>query len=182
MVPVRIKTLIVTAAPSPSIIVLQPEEEAQHDKSRIVPIWIGSTEAAQMGVALERARFTRPMTHDLFLDALTNLDARIDHVVISDMKGPTFFAKLVVRQGPRLVSLDSRPSDALSLAVRQEAPIYMEEHVLERASFPYLFRKAPDEEEELEEFRTFLESWPPRTSRARRPHARLDDRTERGRP
>ena len=181
MVPVRIKTLIVTAAPSPSIIVLQPEEEAQHDKSRIVPIWIGSTEAAQMGVALERARFTRPMTHDLFLDALTNLDARIDHVVISDMKGPTFFAKLVVRQGPRLVSLDSRPSDALSLAVRQEAPIYMEEHVLERASFPYLFRKATRRKNWRSSAR-FWKSWPPRTSRARRPHARLDDRTERGRP
>ena len=147
MIPVRIQTLIVTAAPAPSIIVLQPVEETQNGKSRVVPIWIGAAEAAQMGVALEKARFTRPMTHDLFLDALTNLDARVDHVVINDVKGPTFFARLALRQG-RLIELDARPSDALSLAVRQEAPIYIEDNVLERASFPYLFKKAPDEEEE----------------------------------
>ena len=145
MIPVRIQTLIVTAAPAPSIIVLQPVEETQNGKSRVVPIWIGAAEAAQMGVALEKARFTRPMTHDLFLDALTNLDARVDHVVINDVKGPTFFARLAL----------------LSLAVRQEAPIYIEDNVLERASFPYLFKKAPDEEEELEEFRTFLEELAP---------------------
>ena len=147
MIPVRIQTLIVTAAPAPSIIVLQPVEETQNGKSRVVPIWIGAAEAAQMGVALEKARFTRPMTHDLFLDALTNLDARVDHVVINDVKGPTFFARLALRQGGRLIELDARPSDALSLAVRQEAPIYIEDNVLERASFPYLFKKAPDEED-----------------------------------
>lgn len=161
MVPVRIQTLIVTSAPAPSIIVLQPIEEKQNGKSRIVPIWIGTAEAAHMGVALEKARFTRPMTHDLFLDALTNLDAQVDHVVISDVKGPTFFARLVLRQAGRLIELDARPSDALSLAVRQQAPIYIEEAVLERASFPYLFKKAPDAEEELEEFRMFLEELAP---------------------
>ena len=99
MIPVRIQTLIVTAAPAPSIIVLQPVEETQNGKSRVVPIWIGAAEAAQMGVALEKARFTRPMTHDLFLDALTNLDARVDHVVINDVKGPTFFARLAAPRG-----------------------------------------------------------------------------------
>ena len=161
MIPGRIQTLIVTAAPAPSIIVLQPVDETQNGKSRVVPIWIGAAEAAQMGVALEKARFTRPMTHDLFLDALTNLDARVDHVVINDVKGPTFFARLALRQGGRLIELDARPSDALSLAVRQEAPIYIEDNVLERASFPYLFKKAPDEEDELEEFRTFLEELAP---------------------
>ena len=86
---------------------------------------------------------------------------RSDHVVINDVKGPTFFARLALRQGGRLIELDARPSDALSLAVRQEAPIYIEDNVLERASFPYLFKKAPDEEEELEEFRTFLEELAP---------------------
>ena len=70
-------------------------------------------EATQMGIALEKARFSRPMTHDLFLDALTNLDAQIDHVVINDVQGATFFARLTLRQHDRLIDLDARPSDAL---------------------------------------------------------------------
>lgn len=161
MIPATIQTLIVTAAPSPSIVVLRPIEEAHQGKSRIVPIWIGNVEAAQLGVALEKARLNRPMTHDLFLDALTNLDARVDHVLINDAKGTMFFAQLVLRQGTRMVTLDARPSDALALAARQDAPIYLDERVLEHASFPYLFRKRSSEEEELAEFRTFLEELAP---------------------
>ena len=113
MIPVTVQTLIVSAAPSPSIIVLQPVEEiVQERKSRIIPIWVGVNEATQMGIALEKARFSRPMTHDLFLDALTNLDAQIDHVVINDVQGATFFARLTLRQHDRLIDLDARPSDA----------------------------------------------------------------------
>ncbi|WP_080801047.1 bifunctional nuclease family protein [Arabiibacter massiliensis] len=165
MVPVNIQTLIFSAPPSPSIIVLRPVEEApQEGKFRIVPIWVGVNEATQMGIALERARFSRPMTHDLFLDALTNLDARVDHVVISDVKGATFFARLSLRQHDRLIDLDARPSDALALAVRQKAPIYIDEGVLERASFPYVLKKPSggiETEHELSEFRKFLEEIAP---------------------
>lgn len=162
MVPVKVQTLIVSSAPSPSIIVLQPVEETpQNNKFRIVPIWVGVNEATQMGIALEKARFSRPMTHDLFLDALTNLDARIDHVLINEVNGPTFYAKLVLRQHSRLLELDARPSDALALAIRQEAPIYMNEEVLEKASFPYVFKANPDKEAEVEEFRKFVEELAP---------------------
>lgn len=165
MIPVNIQTLIVSTAPSPSIIVLQPIEEApQGDLSRIVPIWVGVNEATQMGIALERARFSRPMTHDLLLDALTNLDARVDHVVINDVQGSTFFARLTLRQHDRLIDLDARPSDAMALAVRQKAPIYIEESVLERASFPYVLKRqepAAATEAELDEFKKFLEGLAP---------------------
>ncbi|MEG0461565.1 MAG: bifunctional nuclease family protein [Gordonibacter sp.] len=157
MVPVNIQTLIVMTAPAPSILVLQPvEEPTQPGKSRIIPIWIGANEAAQLGIALEKARFARPMTHDLFLDALTNLDTRVDHVVINDVKGAMFFARLTLKQHDRLIDLDARPSDAIALALRQQAPLYVEEEVLERASFPYVFKKDPGEDQELAEFRTFL--------------------------
>ena len=157
MIPVNIQTLIVMTAPAPSILVLQPvEEPIQPGKLRIVPIWIGANEAAQLGIALENARFARPMTHDLFLDALTNLDTRVDHVVINGVKGAMFLAKLTLRQHDRLVELDARPSDAIALAIRQQAPIYIVEEVLERASFPYVYKKNPNEDEELTEFRTFL--------------------------
>ncbi|HIW75888.1 MULTISPECIES: bifunctional nuclease family protein [Gordonibacter] len=157
MVPVKVKTLIVVSAPAPSILVLQPvEEPIQPGKYRIVPIWVGANEAAQLGVALEKARFARPMTHDLFLDALTNLDARVDHVVISGVKGAMFFARLTLKQHERLVDLDARPSDAIALAIRQQAPLYIDEEVLERASFPYVFKNESDATEEIEEFRSFL--------------------------
>ena len=158
MIPVTVQTLIVSAAPSPSIIVLQPVEEiVQEGKSRIIPIWVGVNEATQMGIALEKARFSRPMTHDLFLDA------QIDHVVINDVQGATFFARLTLRQHDRLIDLDARPSDALALAVRQKAPIYIEEDVLERASFPYVLRRTEPEasEAELSEFKKFLEGLAP---------------------
>lgn len=165
MIPVTIRTLIVSAMPSPSIIVLQPiEETAQEGNSRVVPIWVGVNEATQMGVALEKARFSRPMTHDLLLDALTNLDAQVDHVVISAVQGSTFFARLTLRQHNRLIDLDARPSDAMALAVRQKAPIFIEEDVLERASFPYVLKRkeaVAASEAELSDFKKFLEELAP---------------------
>lgn len=162
MIPITVQTLIVSSAPAPSVIVLQPVEEVPAGgNQRIVPIWIGINEATQMGIALEKTKFARPMTHDLFLDALTNLDAHIDHVLISKVTGSTFYAKLVLRQHGRLIELDSRPSDALALAVRQQAPLYIEEEVLEKASFPYVFKKTANDEAELEEFHSFIEEIAP---------------------
>ena len=165
MVPVTIRTLIVSSAPGPSVIVLQPEEEpVQPGKYRIVPIWIGVFEASQMSCALEDTKFERPMTHDLFIDALTNLDATVDHVLINEVKGSTFFARLTLRQQGRLVDLDARPSDALALAAREGAPIYIEEDVLEKASYPYVTKNPESEEDqeaEIAEFRDFLEDISP---------------------
>lgn len=161
MIPLRVLTLIVTGPLQPSVLVLEPIEDSPAGKSRIVPIWIGVNEATQLGVALEHAKLPRPMTHDLFLDALTNLDTCVDQVIISDVKKQTFYAKLILKQGARLITLDARPTDALALAIRQEAPFYIEEDVLERASFPYLFKTKKDEEVELQEFRHFLDTIAP---------------------
>ena len=161
MVPLHVLTLIVTGPHQPSILVLEPVEDTPEGKSRIVPIWIGATEAVQLGIAIEHMHFPRPTTHDLFLDALTNLDARIDHVLITDVKKQTFFARLFLRQGGRLIELDARPSDALALALRQDAPFYIDEETLEKASFPYLFKQTKSEEVDLKEFRSFLEQRSP---------------------
>lgn len=161
MIPLRVVTLIFAGPTQPSVLVLEPVEEKTAGTSRIVPIWIGGTEAAQLSIAIEHARLPRPMTHDLFLDAITNLDARIDHVVINAVKGQTFFTKLVLRQGGRLIELDARPTDSLALAIRQEAPFYINENVLEKASFPYLFKDEHNHEAELREFRSFVEKLAP---------------------
>ena len=97
MVETKVLTLIVTGVQSPSYLVLQPVEElVSEGKSRIVPICVGPHEALALGMVLEGSSFTRPMTHDLMLDALTNLDARIDHVLINDVKDGTFYAVMFV--------------------------------------------------------------------------------------
>ena len=152
MVPLKVLTLVVAGQNQPSVLVLQPVEETPAGKARIVP-----TEAAQIGMALEHVKFARPMTHDLMLDALTNLDARVDSMVIYGSKGQMFFAHLVLSQGGRLITLDARPSDAIALALRQDAPLHIEETVLDASSFPFLFKGEKQTEEELAAFKTFLD-------------------------
>lgn len=160
MIPLKVLTLIVTHPNRPAALVLQPVEDTPGGKSRIVPIWVGPAEAVQLGVAVEQVKTPRPLTHDLLLDAITNLDARIDHAVINDVKGTTFYSKLFLRQGERVIELDARPSDAVALAVRQDAPLYIEESALERGSFPYIVRENATDIE-LKEFHNFLQDIAP---------------------
>jgi len=162
MVELKVLTLIVTGPSAPSFLVMQPKEElVSEGKSRVIPICVGMPEAMSLGSVLEGARFERPMTHDLMLDALTNLDARIDHVLICDVKDGTFYARLCLSQHGRLIDLDARPSDAIALALRQDAPIYINDRVLEQASFPYLFRQPFDEERIVDDFKDFLKNISP---------------------
>ena len=160
----KVLTLIMASAPSPCILVLQSADDFQENPaaSRILPIWVGPNEATGLGVSLEHLRFIRPMTHDLFLDALTSLDAMIDHVLIYDVKGTVFYSRLVLRQHGRLIELDARPSDAIALALRENAPIYAEDWILDKSSYPYLLNETElSEEEQLSQFHKFLEQVTP---------------------
>lgn len=161
MTPLRVLTLIFTGPANPAVLVLEPVETTESEVSRILPIWIGANEAMQLGVAIEHAKLPRPMTHDLFLNAIACLDARVDHVIISDVKGQTFFAKLFLRQGGRLIELDARPTDALALALREDAPFMVEDSVLEHASFPYIFKHPRNLEAEIQDFHSFLDTISP---------------------
>ena len=162
MVPVDVLTLVMSPVPGPSILVLQPSEEmGRKSNGRVKPIWVGVSEATQLGIALEHVRFARPMTHDLFLDALTNLDAIVESVVIDDVKGSTFFAKLKLQHRGHTITLDARPSDAISLALREQAPLFMEDSVLAAASYPYLFQNGEENEEEIEAFHDFISTITP---------------------
>ena len=160
MIPLKGLTLIVLNSMQPAALVMEPIEEHQRTKSRIVPGWVGPAEAMQLGMAVEHMRTPRPLTHDLMLDALTNLDARIDHAVINDVKGTTFFAKLYLKQGDRMIELDARPSDAIALAIREDAPIYIDEKTLDKGSDPYIIREDASESE-IGEFHSFLENISP---------------------
>lgn len=161
MIELQILTMVFTHADQPAILVLEPDEPVFDGKQRVIPVWIGAQEAIQLGVALEQVKTPRPLTHDLFIDALTNLDARIDHVLIDKVVGETFYSKLYIRQGGRLIELDARPTDSIALAVREGAPFYIDEDVLRKASFPFILKEGADKDAELAEFDSFVESLNP---------------------
>ncbi len=161
MVPLRILTLAVSGPTQPAVLVLEPIESSPEGMTRVLPVWIGPNEAAHLSMAIEGLRAKRPLTHDLFLDALTNLDTRIDHIVISKVEGHVFYSKLVLKQAERLIELDARPTDAIALAIRQGAPLFVDAETLRTASFPYLFKRSKPGEVELEEFRSFLDTLNP---------------------
>lgn len=163
MIRCYIQTLIISQAVSPSVLVLRPYSDAPvQDTCKVLPIWIGLTEATQMGLAIEQIRLPRPVTHDVFLDALTNLNTYVDHVLITDVKNDTFFVRLYLRHHGDLIDLDARPSDAINLAIRQNAPIYVEESVLAAQSFPYIIKKNHViDENDIEQFHTFIKTIKP---------------------
>jgi len=104
------------------------------DRDRYLPIWIGPWEASAIAMKLQGLTPERPMTHDLFATTLDELGVRIDRVVISNLAEETFHALLFLERGGQTVEVDSRPSDALALAVRGGVPIFAAEAVLDQAA------------------------------------------------
>jgi bifunctional DNase/RNase len=101
---------------------------------RYLPIWIGPAEAEAIAVKLQKVTVPRPLTHDLLRSVIGTLGATINCIIVSDLRNDTFYAKIVLNVDGGQMEIDSRPSDALALAVRAEVPIYAEETVLDRAS------------------------------------------------
>jgi len=100
---------------------------------RYLPIWIGPAEADAIAVKLQGVTVPRPLTHDLLSSVIDSLGATIDSIVVSDLKSDTFYATIILNVDGEQIEIDSRPSDALALAVRAEVPIYAEEAVLDKA-------------------------------------------------
>ncbi|MBE0658722.1 MAG: bifunctional nuclease family protein [Bryobacteraceae bacterium] len=96
----------------------------------VLPIWVGIFEANAIALEIEKVTTPRPMTHDLVKNVLFGLDATLRKVVVSELKDDTFYAVIWVEKDGDLISIDSRPSDALALALRLDCPIYVEEQVL----------------------------------------------------
>ncbi len=110
------------------IIILRDEEE-----KRSLPIWIGIYEANAIALELEKIETPRPMTHDLIKNILETIDARVLKVMVTDLKENTFYAVLHLQAGGTEYTVDSRPSDAIALALRVGAPIYVDEEVVRKA-------------------------------------------------
>ncbi|MGE5486047.1 MAG: bifunctional nuclease family protein [Ignavibacteriales bacterium] len=102
----------------------------------ILPIWIGPIEASAIAMGIQGLKAPRPLTCDLLKSVVDSLEARITMAMVNDLREDTFFARLVLEAGGRTVEIDSRPSDAVALAIRAGAPIYVAESVLDRAGIP----------------------------------------------
>ncbi len=105
----------------------------EKDSDRYLPIFIGPAEADAIAVRLQDVTVARPLTHDLLRDMIEQLGGRVAYIVVTDVSNDTFFARIVLDVRGETLEVDSRPSDAIALAVRVEAPIYAEDAVLDRA-------------------------------------------------
>jgi len=128
LIPLVVESVRVHMPSSRHVVILKDAE-----RERYLPIWIGPWEASAIAMRLQGMTPERPLTHDLFASTLNELGVRIDQVVITDLADETFHARLVMEASGRMVELISRPSDALALAVRANAPIFAAEGVMEQA-------------------------------------------------
>ncbi|MGD0292568.1 MAG: bifunctional nuclease family protein [Terracidiphilus sp.] len=125
---VRLRGLMMDPSTSMPIVVLKDVAS-----DTVMPIWVGIFEANAIALEIEKVVAPRPMTHDLTRNLIRNLNARLERVVISELKDDTFYATLWLRQGDEPLVLDARPSDALALALRADCPIYVTDEVMQRA-------------------------------------------------
>ena len=127
------------------------------DNQRVLPIWVGPVEANAIALQIENVTPPRPMTHDLLRNLLVEFDARVQRIVITALRGNTFYAYLDIdRQGSRLL-IDARPSDALAVALRARAPVFVDESVLEQARSV----EVSNEQADRERLQRWLESLDP---------------------
>jgi uncharacterized protein len=126
------------------------------DGNKFLPIWIGHPEAAAILMKLQGATTPRPMTHDLVTEMLSQLDAQVVRITVTELKENTFYASITVQQNGSEIEIDSRPSDAIALAVRAEAPIFAAEEVIEESAIEFEGEDV-NEEEIIDEFKSFLD-------------------------
>jgi bifunctional DNase/RNase len=138
---VEIKGLMLDPASNVPIVILRDTES-----QLFLPIWIGVFEANAIALRIEGVEPPRPLTHDLLRLVLEQLGTRLEKIVISDLRESTFFAVLHLRQGEAAITVDARPSDAIALALRVDAPIFVLRSVLDKAQAADLATQATDEE------------------------------------
>ena len=146
---VRIRGLMMDPASNMPIVVLK-----DISSDMVMPIWVGIPEANAIALEIEKMAAPRPMTHDLTRNLIQHLNARLERVVITEIKNETFYAVLWLRQGDEPLAIDARPSDAIALALRADCPIYVEEHVMQSAK---LNTSGPPEGPTAEQLRGWLE-------------------------
>lgn len=137
MVEVKIESIRVSLMSQHRVVILKELES-----NRYLPIWIDPYVADAITIHLQETQVPRPLTHDLALKFIEELGAKIDRIVVSELKNDVFYARVILRGDGREVIIDARPSDAVALAVRADCPIFVENEVMDKAGV------VPDEEEE----------------------------------
>jgi bifunctional DNase/RNase len=147
-----VKGLIIDPITNMPIVILRDKEG-----QRVLPIWVGGAEANAIAVQLENTTTPRPMTHDLLRNVIHDLKADIQKIVVSDLKENTFYALIYLKVNGEAVAVDARPSDAIALALRSRAPIFVEDRVIDHARSADM---AP-EKEDSERLQKWLENLDP---------------------
>ena len=128
--------------------------------NKFLPIWIGHPEAAAILIKLQGTSLPRPMTHDLLTSVIGTFDAEVARITVTELKESTFYARLTLKKDGEELDIDSRPSDALALAVRTDAPIFASTELIDENAIEFE-REVDDTEEIIEGFRDFLEKVSP---------------------
>ena len=128
LIEMRVSGLAIDPLTNTPIVILKDMEE-----KTAVPIWIGLFEASAIATELEKVSFSRPMTHDLIHNILVSLDVKVTKIEINDLKDNTFFANIYFLKDGNNIMVDSRPSDAIAIALRENAPIFVDEKVVEKS-------------------------------------------------
>ena len=129
MIEVKIDSIRVSLMSQHRVVVLKDT-----DSDRYLPIWIGPFEADAITLQLQGVQVARPLTHDLLKSLIDEMGATISHIVVTELKNDTFFANIIMDVDGKSIEIDSRPSDAIALAVRVNAPLFIAEPVMEEAS------------------------------------------------
>jgi len=129
LIEVELFQVIITEGQPQQVIVLR-----ERGWDRYFPIFIGYNEAMAIDRKLKDAQVPRPLTHDLLFNIIEQMGGKLARIVVNDLKEETYYAMLEIKRGDEIVEIDSRPSDAIALAVRTTVPIFVEEQVLNRAS------------------------------------------------
>ena len=153
----RVNIAGLTMDPSSNIpiVILKDQED------RAIPIWIGVLEAASIASALQNIKFERPMTHDLFKNFTEILNMSVSKIEICDLKDNTFYSRIYFISGEKIFDLDARPSDAIAIAIRFKAPIYVNEKVMVKSNIPVGDIEVLDNSEEGKKWAEYLEKLSP---------------------
>ena len=146
-VEMKIRGLLMDPVTNTPIVILRDS-----GSETVLPIWVGVYEANAIALEIEKVSTPRPMTHDLIKNVLAGLDARVHKVVVTELKKDTFYAVIWMERDGKIISVDSRPSDALALALRVDCPIFVEEEVLKTSK-----KATATSETTSEELRKWLE-------------------------
>lgn len=147
---VEVKALLVDPYQNTPVVLLK-----DFNSDKVVPVWIGQSEATAIAIALQEKEFPRPLTHDLLQTMVNTLGGELDMIVIDNIQDATYYATIFVRDdGGNVFEVDARPSDSIAVALRMSTPIYISEDVFTQSAVDM---PETDDEEEREQFRVFVE-------------------------